>query len=104
MSRIIRDISTDIKCKIKEADRDIRKAIEKVSSYPSLAVKLYSFSVERLEEVDELHEEVVKEIEMYRKNNGEPPQQMLSLWDWEHESIMKDVTEIKLLQEYFNTL
>lgn len=104
MSRIIRDVSKDIKCKVKEADRDIRKAIERKQEYLNLANCYYDFSMEKLEEINDLHKEVVSLIDSYRKEKGEPPSTMLEMWDWEHKSIMEDIEEIKLLQSFYKTL
>lgn len=104
MSKIIRDVSKDIKCKVKESDRDIRKAIERKQDYLNLANCYYEFSVERLGEVDDLHKEVVSLIESYRKEKGEPPTYMMEMWDWEHKMIMEDIEDIKLLQSFYKTL
>lgn len=104
MSKIIRDVSRDIKCKVSNADRDIRKAIERKEEYPSLATTYYNFSINELNEAIELHEEVVGFIEQYRNENGEPPKTMLELWEFEHNNIMSDVADIKILQEHYRKL
>lgn len=54
-----------------------------------------------LSESLELHEEVVYIIEQYKKDNGEPPKTMLELWEFEHNNIMSDVADIKILQEHY---
>lgn len=104
MSKIIRDVSKDIKCKITNADRDIRKAIERKSEYPSLANLYYDLSLGELSEALDLHEEVIHLIEKYRETDGEPPKTMLELWNFEHNNIMEDVSDIKILQEYFKKI
>ena len=81
---IIQNISHDIKEKIHDADKDIRKAIDIKHEYPSLANDYYEFSVERMQEALDLHSKVVKIIEEYRKQEGEPNETMRNLWEFEH--------------------
>lgn len=104
MSKLIRDVSMDIKCKIKNADRDIRKAIERKNDYLDLANLYYNFSIDNLEEALDLHKQVVRFIEDYKKQNNDVPSIMLSMWEFEHRDIMEDVTEIKTLQEFYKEL
>lgn len=99
--KIIRDVSRDIKCKIISSDRDIRKAIEKKELYPSLSDIYYDFSINEINEALELHQEVVALIEKYKMEKGDPPKTMLELWEFEHNNIMSDVADIKILQEHY---
>lgn len=101
---IIQNISHDIKEKIHDADKDIRKAIDLKYEYPSLANDYYEFSVERMQEAMDLHSEVVKIIDEYRKENGEPPTTMSALWDFSHKIIMEETDDVKILQEHYKKL
>ena len=101
---IIQNISHDIKEKIHDADKDIRKAIDIKYEYPSLANDYYEFSVERMQEAMDLHSEVVKIIDEYRKENGEPPATMSALWDFSHKIIMEEADDVKILQEHYKKL
>lgn len=101
---IIQNISHDIKEKIHDADKDIRKAIDLKYEYPSLANDYYEFSVERMQEAMDLHSEVVKIIDEYRKENGEPPATMSALWDFSHKIIMEEANDVKILQEHYKKL
>lgn len=101
---IIQNISHDIKEKIHDADKDIRKAIDLKYEYPSLANDYYEFSVERMQEAMDLHSEVVKIIDEYRKENGEPPATMSALWDFSHKIIMEEADDVKILQEHYKKL
>jgi uncharacterized protein (UPF0297 family) len=104
MSKAIRDLSIKIKDKVKEANMDIYKAIEKKTYNPRLAEKYYESSKDNISEIMGLHDSVVEEIERERKKNGEPPKVMLEIWDCDHKSIIADVEEIKILQEYYESL
>ena len=101
---IIRNICHDIKEKVYDADKDIRKAIELKHDYPKLAEYYNEFSVERMDEDLELHSEVVKIIEEYRKQKGEPNDTMKNLWDFEHKMIIEQTENVKILQEYYKKL
>ena len=101
---IIQNISHDIKEKIHDADKDIRKAIDIKHEYPSLANDYYEFSVERMQEAMDIHSKVVKIIDEYRKENGEPPATMSALWDFAHKIIMEEADDVKILQEHYKKL
>ena len=101
---IIQNISHDVKEKIHDADKDIRKAIDIKYEYPSLANDYYEFSVERIQEAMDLHSKVVKIIDEYRKENGEPPATMSALWDFSHKIIMEEADDVKILQEQYKKL
>lgn len=101
---IIQNISHDIKEKIHDVDKDIRKAIDLKHEYPSLANDYYEFSVERMQEAMDLHSEVVKIIDEYRKENGEPPATMSTLWDFSHKIIMEEADDVKILQEHYKKM
>ena len=101
---IIQNISHDIKEKIHDADKDIRKAIDLKHEYPSLANDYYEFSIERMQEALDLHSEVVKIIEEYRKREGEPNETMRNLWEFEHKIIIEQSEDVKILQEHYNKL
>ena len=101
---IIRNICHDIKEKIHDSDKDIRKAIELKYEYPTLANDYYEFSVERMQEALDLHSKVVKIIEEYRKQEGEPNETMRNLWEFEHKIIIEQSEDVKILQEHYNKL
>ena len=96
---IIRNICHDIKEKIHDSDKDIRKAIELKYEYPILANDYYEFSVERMQEALDLHSKVVKIIEEYRKQEGEPNETMRNLWEFEHKIIIEQSEDVKILQK-----
>ena len=75
-----------------------------MTEYPSLANDYYEFSVERMQEAMDLHSEVVKIIDEYRKENGEPPATMSALWDFSYKIIMEEAGDVKILQEHYKKL
>ena len=48
-----------------------------------------------------LHNQVVKIIEKYRKENGEPPASMLAVYDYLHEKFIEEAKEVKMMQQMY---
>ena len=48
--------------------------------------------------MEKLHQEVAELIEEYRKENGEPPKEMMTLYEYLHEQHIKTATQIKVKQ------
>ena len=101
---IIQNISHDIKEKIHDSDKDIRKAIELKYEYPDLADDYYNFSIDRMDEAMTLHSEVVKIIDDYKKKKGESNETMKNLWDFQHKVIIEKSEDVKILQEHYKKL
>ncbi|MBR3553258.1 MAG: hypothetical protein IKN72_07695 [Clostridia bacterium] len=49
-----------------------------------------------------LHSEVVKIIEKYRREHGEPPAEMLAVYDYLHKKHIEKSTEDKTMQAMYN--
>ena len=49
-------------------------------------------------------DDITRIIDDYKENKGEPPSVMLQLWQFEHEQLIDDITEIKKLQDYYKSL
>lgn len=101
--KIIKCIIEYLNDEIDGADEYIKKAVEVKEDYPSLAKTLFEMSNEELRHVDLLHNEVAKLISEYRRENGEPPEAMLAVYNYEHEKEIDHVAKIKALQSMFNS-
>ena len=49
-----------------------------------------------------LHNQVVKIIENYRKTTGEPPVEMLAVYDYLHKRAINDAKEVKVMQQMYS--
>lgn len=49
--------------------------------------------------VDAIHKITVKKIEESRAKDGEPPKEMLIIWDYEHKKLIEELNETKVLIE-----
>lgn len=48
-----------------------------------------------------LHDKMVMVIEEYKKSGHEPPKEMLIIWEYEHEKLIKEFSEAKfMIEEY----
>lgn len=62
---------------------------------------MYELSVEELGHSERLHERVVSKIEKYKRENGEPPKEMMALYNYIHEKMIEDKTKVVIMQELF---
>ena len=63
-------------------------AIEYKDEYPELARTLYTISTQEMEHMNLLHNEVTSIIKKWRDVNGEPPADMLAVYDYLHKETM----------------
>ena len=95
---IIKCLSRKIEEEIEDADSYIDLAMRWKSDEPDTADVFYELSLAEMEHMDKLHGEVVELIEEYRKENGEPPKEMMTLYEYLHERHIGDATKVKVKQ------
>ena len=79
-------------------------ATEIKESHPGLAHVLYTISGQEDAHQAALHAEVVKIIEQYRKEHGEPPAAMMAVYEYEHRKMIEKMAEARRYQDiYKNT-
>ena len=76
-------------------------AIEYKSDHPKLAAKLHELAEAEMGHVKILHSEVVRLIEDYRSTNGEPPKEMLAVYNFEHKKQINRAAIIRQMIEEF---
>ena len=75
--------------------------IGEVIETPALADLFYELSLEEMGHVEKLHKEVADLIAEYRTDHGDPPKEMMTLYDYLHEKHIGMATEIKVKQGMF---
>lgn len=96
--KIIKCLSEKIGEELNDADAYIDLAMRWKTDEPDTADLFYELSLEEMGHVDKLHKEVSELIEEYRKEHGEPPKEMMVLYDYLHEKHIADATKIKVKQ------
>ena len=96
--KIIKCLSEKIDDELHDAQEYIDLAMRWKTDEPDTADVFYELSVEEMGHVDKLHKEVTELIEDYRKAHGEPPKEMMTLYDYLHEKHIASATQIRIKQ------
>ena len=99
--KIIKCLSGKIEDELNDAAEYIDLAMRWKQDEPDTAEVFYTLSLEEMGHVDKLHKEVTELIEEYRKEHGEPPKEMMVLYDYLHEQHIARATQIKVKQGMF---
>ena len=100
--KIIETLSEKISEEIEDAKAYAEMAIEHREDHPDLAQTLYDISTEEISHMNRLHNAVVKIIEDYRQSRGEPPAEMMAVYDYLHKKQIDKAAHVKMLQAMFN--
>ena len=95
---IIKCLSEKIEEELHDASEYVELAMKWKEEYPEVAELFYTLSGEEMGHMEKLHGAVQDLIEEYREKNGEPPKEMLVLYDFMHEKHKARATEIKVKQ------
>lgn len=99
--KLIRDLEELIEDEIHDIKKYAKMACELKDEQPQLAHVLYTISTQEDTHRQMLHEEVVKIISEYRKNNGEPPAAMMAVYDYVRKKHIEKTAEAKRYQEMY---
>ena len=99
--KIIERLSNKIKEELHDACDYVKFAIEVKTDYPELSRTLYNISIQEMEHKNMLHNEVTEIIKKYRETNGEPPADMLAVYDYLHKQQIDKALEVKTLQTMY---
>ena len=80
--KIIKCLSEKIEDELQDAQEYIDLAMRWRQDEPETADLFYELSTEEMGHMEKLHKEVTELIEEYRKEHGEPPKEMMTLYDY----------------------
>ena len=96
--KIIKCLSEYIEEEIGDSEKYIKKALAVKNEYPEVAELMNMLSAEEMKHMNLLHNMVVKLIENYRKSEGEPPANMMAVYDYLHQKYIDEAKEVKVMQ------
>ena len=99
--KIIKILSEKIKEELHDAKSYASMAIEYKDEWPELSRTLYNLSTQEMEHMNLLHNEVASIIKKYRETNGEPPADMMAVYDYLHKEQIEKAAEVKILQNMY---
>lgn len=99
--KIIKKVSEYIEEEIGDARKYVTKALECKEEHPDASKLFYTLSTEELDHAMRLHKLVVNLIESYRSVNGEPPKEMMFVYDYLHKRQIDATAEVKNLQAMY---
>lgn len=99
--KLIEKLSNKIEEEIWDAKSYVKMAIEVKEEYPELSRTLYNISTQEMEHMNLLHGEVTQIIKRYRETQGEPPADMMAVYDYLHKKQIDMSLEVKTLQSMY---
>lgn len=99
--KIIETLSHRIEEELCDAKSYVTMAMEVKEEYPELSRTLYNISTQEMEHMNLLHGEVTQIIKRYRETNGEPPADMMAVYDYLHKKQIEKSLEVKTLQTMY---
>lgn len=101
--KIIKKLSEMISEEIEDAEKYARCALMHKEDMPELAETFFRLSNEEMGHMNMLHDQVTRIITDYRKKNGDPPEGMMTLYNYLHEKQIDQATVVKSMQSMFRS-
>ena len=102
--QIIKDLASYIDEEIADAQKYAKKAMLTKDEMPQLAQVFYQLSVEEMDHMNRLHNEVVRIINKLREEGHEIPEGMEMAYKLLHERSMEWAKEVKVMQGMYREM
>ena len=99
--QIIKTLSEMVEDEIGDIKKYAMFANELKDDYPQFAEIVYNISKQESEHMNKLHEIVVKMITTYRAEKGEPPADMLAVYNYLHKKHIEEYADAKRVQDIY---
>ena len=98
---IIKKLSEMISEEIEDADRYVNCALNHRMDNPSLADTFFKLSQEEMNHMSMLHDQVTRIIDSFRKEHGDPPKEMMAVYDYLHQKQIDAAAQVKAKQALY---
>lgn len=99
--KIIDELQKQIEEEIEDATKYAKKAVEYKEIYPETAELYFKLSGEEQNHMNALHKEIVRLIDNYRKENGDPPAHMMAIYNHLHQREIEKAEKVGVLQNMY---
>ena len=99
--KIIKVLTGKIREEVSDAKSYADLAVKYKDEYPELSRTFYNLSSQEMEHMNMLHGEVTQIIKKYRETKGEPPADMLAVYEYLHNEQIEKALEVKTLQAMY---
>ena len=96
--KIIKCLSELIEEELQDAGKYADLAIKWKEEEPAAAELFHELSKEEMGHMSKLHDMVQELIEAYRQKTGDPPKEMITLYEYLHEKHKETATQVKVKQ------
>ena len=96
--KIIKCLSEKIEDELNDAEEYIEDAIKWKAEAPDAAELFYQLSLEEMGHMERLHKKMAEKIAEYKNTHGDPPPEMMTLYDYLHKQHMNKAMKIRVMQ------
>lgn len=99
--KVIQKLSDMIDDELEDASRYANCAMQYKDENRGLADVFYMLSTEEMRHMNMLHDQAVAIIEAYRREKGDPPADMLAVYNYLHDKQIAKAGEVKAMQALY---
>lgn len=97
----IKMLMEHVEDELKDAHTYAELALEYKEADPETAELFYKLSGEEMTHMNALHKAVVRHIEEYRRQKGEPPEAMMAVYEYLHKRDIEKAENVGVLQNMY---
>ena len=101
--KLIQELCEHIEEEICDAECYAGMAIHYMDTEPEAAELFHNLSKEEMGHMGKMHRMVSDMITQYRKEHGDPPAEMLAVYNYMHDKSMKHAAKVRSLQGMYSS-